>query len=244
MLSQLQTNETQTNALFEKVIEEIPTDNAQPEAPHVPPSDVEEIRTDEAITGKTASNTKPQKSGITKNDEPNPLLLDPYEFDLCTITIIYTRTRDTQVSVSVHSHKDEPIVKTYPQVEVRLPEQIEGVMQKLFEIWPDGKITATLVLLPTESDTKRKMVISIRAGSDTPIVLAGPAWQFPLPAPITSMLSELKELLPVHAMKKMEKEAKENSKTNLKPAAAKTSAPIAPKIIPARVDGKTQMTLF
>ena len=244
MLSQLQTNQTQTNALVEKVIEEIRADHAQPEASHVPPSDVEEIRTDEAITGKTASNTKPQKSGITKKEDPNPLLLDPYEFDLCTITIIYTQTRDSQVSVSVHSHKDEPVVKTYAQVEVRLPEQIEVVMQKLFEIWPDGKVTATLVLLPMESETERKMVISIRAGGDTPIVLAGPASQFPLPAPITSMLSELKELLPAHALKKMEKEAKEKPKTNTKSAATKTAAPIPAKSAPLSVDGKTQMTLF
>jgi hypothetical protein len=58
------------------------------------------------------------------------------------------------------------------------------------------------------------------------------------------MLDELKERLPARAMKKMEKEAKEKSKTNPRTAAAKTASPTPTKAVSLTVDGKTQMTLF
>ena len=203
-----------------------------------PPAEVEEIRTDETPAAKT----QPKRLAAEKKEDPSPLLLDPYEFDQCTITIVYTCIGDQQASVSIHNHKDDPIVKTFPLAEVPLPGQIEGVMSKLLEIWPDGKVSVTMVLLPLEGETERKMAVSIRAGNDTPIVQSGPASEFPLPTPITSMLDELKELLPARAMKKIEKEAKENSRTSPRTAASKTTP--ATKPATATKDGKTQMSLF
>lgn len=204
------------------------------------PVEVEEIRTEQAPAGKIHTrNAAPEKK-----EEPNPLLLDPYEFDHCAITIVYTRVGDQQASVSVHNHKDDPIVRSFPLVEVPLPLQIACAIEKLLEIWPDSKVSATMVLLPHESETERKMVVSIRAGSDTPIVLVGPVSEFPLPMPIATLLDELKELLPTRAMQKIKKEAKEKSKTPSQSAPTKltSSAPI--KSTPDKVDGKTQMTLF
>ena len=244
MMPQPQSSETKTDifepAVSEKLVEEAQADSVESGASNEQPTEVEEIRSDETPTGKM----QPKKHVAEKKEDPNPLLLDPYEFDQCTITIVYTRVGDQQASVSVHNHKDDPIVKTFALAEVPLPEQIDGVMKKLLEIWPDGKVSATMVLLPVEGEAGRKMVVSVRAGGDTPIVLSGPASELPLPAPITAMLDELKELLPARAMKKIEKEAKEKSKTNPKPAAAKTTSPTPTKVAPVKVEGKTQMTLF
>ena len=204
------------------------------------PVEVEEIRTEQAPAGKIHTrNAAPEKK-----EEPNPLLLDPYEFDHCAITIVYTRVGDQQASVSVHNHKDDPIVRSFPLVEIPLPLEIACVIEKLLEIWPDSKVSATMVLLPHESETERKMVVSIRAGSDTPIVLVGPASEFPLPPPISALLYELKESLPTRAMQKIEKEAKEKSRTLPKAATIKLSSPTPTKPTPDKVDGKTQMTLF
>lgn len=221
-----------------KPVEEVQVDTIKPDASHEPPAEVEEIRTDESPAAKA----QPKRRAAEEKEDPNPLLLDPYEFDECTITIVYTCVGDQQASVSIHNHKDEPIVKTFPLAEVPLPGQIEGVMSKLLEIWPDGKVSATMVLLPIESEIERKMVVSIRAGNDTPIVLSGPASTLPLPTPITAMLDELKELLPARAMKKIEKEAKEKSRTNPQTAASKTTPTTKPA--PVTKDGKTQMSLF
>ena len=244
MMPQPQSSETKTDifepAVSEKLVEEAQADTVKSGASNEQTAEIEEIRTEEMSTGKT----KPQKHVAEKKGDPNPLLLDPYEFDQCTITIVYTRVGDQQASVSVHNHKDDPIVKTFALAEVLLPEQIDGVMKKLLEIWPDGKVSATMVLLPVEGEAERKMVVSVRAGGDTPIVLSGPASELPLPAPITAMLDELKELLPARAMKKIEKEAKEKSRTNPKTTAAKTTSPTPTKAAPIKVDGKTQMTLF
>jgi hypothetical protein len=244
MMPQPQNIETKTvavePAVSEKLVEEAQADSVESGASNERPAEVEEIHSDEAPMGKT----QPKKRVAEKKEDPNPLLLDPYEFDQCTITIIYTHVGDQQASVSVHNHKDDPIVKTFPLAEVLLPEQVEGVMKKLLEIWPDGKVSATMVLLPGEGEAERKMVVSVRAGSDTPIVLSGRTSELPLPAPITAMLDELKELLPARAMKKMEKEAKEKSRTNPKTAAAKTTSPTPTKAAPVKIDGKTQMTLF
>jgi len=243
MMSQ-QTDETKTvavePAVSEKLVEEAQADSVESGASNEQPAEVEEIRSDETPTGKM----QPKKRVAEKKEDPNPLLLDPYEFDQCTITIVYTGVGDQQASVSVHNHKDDPIVKTFPLAEVLLPEQIDGVMKKLLEIWPDGKVSATMVLLPVEGEAERQLVVSVRAGGDTPIVLSGPASELPLPSPIIAMLNELKELLPARAMKKIEKEAKEKSRTNPKTAATKTTSPTPTKAAPVKVDGKTQMTLF
>jgi hypothetical protein len=217
------------------------------EEPVVPSSspavNVEEIHTE----SETAEKSTTTKRAVEKKEEPSPLLLDPYEFDQCTITIVYTRIGDKQATVSVHSHKDDPSLKTFPLVEVPLVEPIACVIEKVLEIWPDSKVSVTMVLLPKGNEAERQMVISIRAGNDTPVILAGIASQFPLPLPITALLEELKELLPNHAMQKIEKEAKERSKATSKAASAKVSSGVSPtpaKPVPATVDGKTQMTLF
>lgn len=204
------------------------------------PVEVEEIRTEQVPAGKVHT----RKATPEKKEEPNPLLLDPYEFDHCTITIVYTRVGDQQASVSVHNHKDDPIVKTFPLVEVPLPLEIACVIERLLEIWPDARVSVTMALLPREGEAERRMAVSIRTGGDTPIVLAGPASEFPLPPPITAVLDELKELLPTRAMQKIEKEAKEKSKTPSKAAPAKLTSSSPTKPTPGQVDGKTQMTLF
>ena len=207
--------------------------------PARPAVEVEEIRTEEALAGKPKAN----KHVAVQKEEPNPLLLDPYDFERCAITIVYSRVGDRQASVSVYNHKDDPIVKTFPLVEVPLPEEIAIVIEKLLEIWPDGKVSATMVLLPQEDETERRMVISIRTGNDTPIVLTGAASEFPLPPSITTLLEELKKLLPARAMQKIEKEAKERARNVSRLSTGKASSSTA-KPASANVDGKTQMTLF
>jgi hypothetical protein len=204
------------------------------------PVEVEEIRTEPASTSKV----QPRKSAPEKKEEPSPLLLDPYEFEHCTITIVYTRVGDQQATVSVHNHKDDPIVKTFPLVEVPLPLEIACVIEKLFEIWPDGRVSATMALMPREGEAERRTVVSIRAGSDTPVILAGPVSEFPLPTPIAALLDELKELLPARAMQRIEKEAKERSRTPSRAAPAKSMSSASAKPAPGQVDGKTQMSLF
>ena len=244
MMPQPQNNETKTDvvepAVSEELVEEVQADTVETNTSNEQPAEVEEIRSDEMPTGKMQL----KKRVAEKKEDPNPLLLDPYGFDQCTITIVYTRVGDQQASVSVHNHKDDPIVKTFPLADVPLPGQVEGVLKKLLEIWPDGKVSATMVLLPVEGEAERQLVVSVRAGGDTPIVLSGSASELPLPAPITAMLNELKELLPARAMKKIEKEAKEKSRANPKTAVAKTTSPTPTKAAPVKVDGKTQMTLF
>jgi hypothetical protein len=205
-----------------------------------PSGEVEEFRT---VTAEKQPAVHKAKHAEEK-EGPNPLLLDPYEFDHCTITIVYTRVGDQQASVSVHNHKDDPIVKTFPLVEVPLPLEIACVIERLLEIWPDARVSVTMALLPREGEAERRMAVSIRTGGDTPVVLAGPASEFPLPPPITSLLHELKELLPTRAMQKIEKEAKEKSKTPSKAAPAKLTSSAPTKPAAGQVDGKTQMTLF
>lgn len=204
------------------------------------PVEVEEIRTEPA----PASKVQTRKSAPEKKEEPSPLLLDPYEFDHCTITIVYTRVGDQQASVSVHNHKDDPIVRTFPLVEVPLPLEIACVIEKFLAIWPDARVSVTMALLPQEGEAERRMAVSIRAGGDTPIVLTGPASEFPLPTPITALLDELKELLPTRAMQKLEKEAKEKSRTLSKTAPTKSMSSALAKPASGQIDGKTQMSLF
>jgi hypothetical protein len=202
--------------------------------------EVEEIRTEPAPINKVQT----RKAAPEKKEETSPLLLDPYEFDHCTVTIVYTRVGDQQATVSVQNHKDDPIVRTFPLVEVPLPLEIACVIERLLEIWPDARASVTMVLLPRDGEVERKMAVSIRAGVDTPIVLAGPVSEFPLPTPITALLDELKELLPARAMQRIEKEAKEKSRipSRAAPTKSMSSAPARPAS--GQIDGKTQMSLF
>ena len=234
------TTDALASVVSEKPMEEAGVQPAGSSESSEQPVKVEEIRTEDALVGEAQT----KKLIAEKKEDPNPLLLDPYEFEQCTITVVYTRVGDQQVSVSVHNHKDEPIVKSFPLVEVPLPEQIAYVIEQLLEMWPDGKVSATMVLLPQEDESERKMVVSIRAGNDTPIVLAGLASEFPLPPPITALLKELEELLPARAMQKIENDAKARSKTNTRTTTVKATSSTPSKPGPIEVDGKTQMTLF
>ena len=85
----------------EEIVEEI----TRMETPAAAPA-IEEI--DTAPKPIAASPAKP--GAIQKREEPppNPLLLDPYEWERCTITVGYSLLPDGTVSVSVHNHKDEP----------------------------------------------------------------------------------------------------------------------------------------
>jgi hypothetical protein len=198
-----------------------------------------------ALPGKAM--TKPVAS---KREElpPNPLLLDPYEWDKCTITVGYSLLPNKQVSVSIHNHKDEPIVKEFPLEEVPLPEKIGGVMATLQSIWPTSPVNATVVLLPKPDNApERPIVASVRVSTDTPIVQEGVESNLPFPAPIVVMLEELKALMPERALKNIEKNAKTKTATPVKSAskftaskpAATVSAPAANKSV-----RKDQMTLF
>ena len=145
---------------------------------------------------------------------PNPLLLDPYEWDQCTITVGYSLLPDKKVSVSVHNHKDDPIVKEFPVEEVPLPEKISQVMATLQSIWPTSPVNATVVLLPKpENAPERPIIASVRVSTDTPIVQEGVESNLPFPAPIVAMLEELKALMPERALKNIEKNAKAKTAT-------------------------------
>ena len=234
-----QITETTDDALRAVTLNEN-TEMAEAGLADVNPVEVEEIRTEPV----PVNNAQTRKAAPEKQQEPSPLLLDPYEFDRCTITIVYTRVGDQQATVSVQNHKDDPMIKTFPLVEAPLPVQIACVMEQLFEIWPDGKVSATMALLPRVGEAERRTVVSIRAGGDTPIVLAGPVSEFPLPTAITTMLDELKALLPTRAMQKLEKEAKEKSKTPSRVAPTKSISSAPAKPASGQIDGKTQMSLF
>src|SRR5512139_3615028 len=98
--------------------------------------EIEEIDTEP----KTATQAKPVTVQRREEPPPNPLLLDPYEWDRCTITVGYSLLPDGTVSVSVHNHKDEPIVKIFPAIDVPMPEEISGVMNRLQTIWPASPV--------------------------------------------------------------------------------------------------------
>ncbi len=86
------------------------------------------------------------------------------------ITIVYTLLPDGNVSVSVHSHKDAPIVKTFPETEVPLPERVSRVINTLREIWPGSEVSATFALLPKGALEERTITVSVRVNRDTPLV--------------------------------------------------------------------------
>jgi len=131
--------------------------------------------------GKPASKT----TATREEQPPNPLLSDPYEWDQCTITLVYALLPDQTVSVSIHNHKDDPIVKSFKVAEIPLPNKISGVMATLQTIWPNSTVFATVVFLPKPADAvDRMIVVSVRAGSDTPIVQTG--MESDLPSPFKS----------------------------------------------------------
>ena len=198
-----------------------------------------------ALPGKAVTKLTPYKR---EEPPPNPLLLDPYEWDECTITVGYSILPDKKVSVSVHNHKDDPIVRKFPVEEVPLPEQISGVMATLQNIWPTSPVNAAVVLLPKpENAPERPIVASVRVSTDTPIIQEGVESNLPFPTPIVAMLEELKALMPERALKNIEKNAKVKTATAVKPTSKSTaSKPSATVSAPAANKNvrQNQMTLF
>lgn len=244
---------TPTSAITEMVETEAttpPPTEVQSEPPAAP-GVIEEIDTApkaqvaKALPGKAVTKPAPYKR---EEPPPNPLLLDPYEWDKCTITVGYSLLPDKKVSVSVHNHKDEPIVKEFPVDEVPLPEKISGVMETLQRIWPTSPVNATVVLLPKpDNSPERPIIASVRVSTDTPIVQEGVESNLPFPASIVAMLDELKALMPERALQNIEKNAKAKTAIAVKPASksmasrpsATVSAPAANKNV-----RQNQMTLF
>jgi hypothetical protein len=205
---------------------------------------VEEIDTTPKPVAANAikSLAKPVTAHRREEPPPNPLLLDPYEWAKCTITVGYSFLPDQTVSVSVHNHKDEPIVKTFPANDVPLPEKIRGVMTRLQTIWPASPVNVTVVLLPKQNEVaERSIIVSVRVSTDTPIIQEGVESNLPLPIPILVMLDELKTLIPERGLKNIEKNAKTKGATVARPAAKPAAPAVAPGIKNIRKD---QMTLF
>jgi hypothetical protein len=191
---------------------------------------------------KLATQAKPVTAAKREEPPPNPLLLDPYEWDRCTITVGYSLLPDGTVSVSVHNHKDEPIVKNFPAVDVPMPEEISGVMNRLQTIWPASPVNVTVVLLPKQDEAnERSIIASVRVANDTPIVQEGAESNLPFPAPVLAMLDELKTLIPERGLKNLEKNAKTKVATVTKPATKPSALAAAPVNKNIRKD---QMTLF
>lgn len=213
-------------------------------------NDIEEIDTAPAAeTAKAAPGKSVTEPGPYKREEPppNPLLLDPYEWDRCTITVGYSLLPDKKVSVSVHNHKDEPIVKEFPVEEVPLPEKISSVMAALQSIWPTCPVNATVVLLPKpDSAPERPIIALVRVATDTPIVQEGVESDLPFPTPIAAMLEELKALMPERALKNIERNAKAKAATTIRPASKSSVSKPAAANAPAanKYERKNQMTLF
>ena len=218
------------------------TNDAQDNLQSEPPQELEEIDSSEPVQ------PSPNLAKATKRDEPtpNPLLEDPYEWERCTITIRYSVLPDHTVSVSVYNHKDEPIVKIFPEGEVTLPERISGVMAMLQTIWPTSTVSATMALMPKLPEaTERTIITSIRAGSDTPIVQTDVEGKLPFPAPITQMLDELKASLPGRALQCIEKSAKTKTASVSKVTAKPSGKPVVkPTTAAANITNKSQMSLF
>lgn len=211
------------------------------------PQVIEEIDTSpKATVAKAVTKPVPYKR---EEPPPNPLILDPYEWDQCTITVGYSLLPDKKVSVSVHNHKDDPIVKEFPAEEVPLPEKISQVMATLQSIFPTSPVNATVVLLPKpEGAVERRIIASVRVSTDTPIVQEGVESNLPFPAPIVAMLDELKALMPERALKNIEKLAKAKTattaKTVAKPTATKPAAKATAPAAKKRNDHSDNLTLF
>jgi hypothetical protein len=215
---------------------------AQDDSKNKPQEDVEEI--DSSVPAKQS----PPPKATTRRDEPlpNPLVGDPYEWEQCTITIRYSLLPDHTVSVSVHNHKDEPIVRTFPEAEMSLPEGINSVVAMLQTMWPTSTVSATMVLMPKLPDAPERIVVtSIRAGSDTPIVQTDAVGNLAFPAQINHMLDELKSALPGRALKHIEKSAKTKVASVSKPAARPSSKPVVkPAATGTSAANKSQLSLF
>ena len=197
-------------------------------------------------TGKAVAKPAPNKR---EEPPPNPILLDPYKWDKCAITVGYSLLPNKKVSVSVHNHKDEPLVKQFPAEEVPLPEKISGVMATLQSIWPTSPVNVTVVLLPKPDHAlERPIIASVRVSTDTPIVQEGIESNLPFPAPIVEMLEELKALMPERALKNIEKLAKAKTaataKTVAKPLAKKPAAKATAPAAKKRNDHSDNLTLF
>lgn len=217
------------------------------------PQTIEEIDTAPKAQVAKALPAKAVTKTVTpyKREEPppNPLVLDPYEWDQCTITVGYSLLPDKKVSVSVHNHKDDPIVKEFPAEEVLLPEKISQVMATLQNIFPTSPVNATVVLLPKPDNAlERPIIASVRVSTDTPIVQEGVESNLPFPAPIVAMLDELKALMPERALKNIEKLAKAKTattaKTVAKPTATKPAAKATAPAAKKRNDHSDNLTLF
>jgi hypothetical protein len=227
---------------------------AAPESePAAAPQTIEEIDTAPKAQVAKALPAKAVTKTVTpyqrEEPPPNPLVLDPYEWDQCTITVGYSLLPDKKVSVSVHNHKDEPIVKEFPAEEVPLPEKISQVMATLQSIFPTSPVNATVVLLPKpENAPERPIIASVRVSTDTPIVQEGVESNLPFPAPIVAMLDELKALMPERALKNIEKLAKAKTattaKTVAKPTATKPAAKATAPAAKKRNDHSDNLTLF
>ena len=205
---------------------------------------VEEI---DSSTPVAAPGMPESRTTVSKEQSPsNPLLADPYEWDQCTITLVYALLPDQTVSISIHNHKDEPIVKSFPASEVLLPEKISSVMATLQAMWTESTVSATIVLMPKLAEaTERPIVVSVRAGNDTPIVQTGVESNLPFPTQINAMLDELKALLPTRALKRIEKDAKTKISPATKPVAKTGSKPATkPTTVAPAAVGKTQLSLF
>jgi hypothetical protein len=233
--------------LVENATSPQPPEEVESQAPRA----IEEIDTApkaqvaKALPGKPVAKVAPYKR---EEPPPNPLLLDPYEWDKCTITVGYSLLPDKKVSVSVHNHKDEPIVREFPVEEVPLPERISAVMATLQSIWPTCPVSATVVLLPKpENAPERSIIASVRVSQDTPIVQEGVESNLSFPAPIVAMLEGLKALMPERALKNIEKNAKAKATMPAKPASRSTTSKQA---APVGATGacknvrQNQMTLF
>ena len=211
------------------------------------PQVIEEIDTSpKATVAKAVTRPVPYKR---EEPPPNPLILDPYEWNQCTITVGYSLLPDKKVSVSVHNHKDDPIVKEFPAEEVPLLEKISQVMATLQSIFPTSPVNATVILLPKPEDAvERPIIASVRVSTDTPIVQEGVESNLPFPAPIVAMLDELKALMPERALKNIEKLAKAKTattaKTVAKPTATKPAAKATAPAAKKRNDHSDNLTLF
>jgi hypothetical protein len=219
--------------------------NTLPTDPAVPVMAESQVAVEEIDSSPAAPVSKQTSRTITRREEtiPNPLLEDPYEWDKCTITLVYALLADRSVTVSVHNHKDDPIVRSFAEKDVPLPAKIQGQMNMLKSIWPDSTISATIVLLPKSLDAAdRTVVVSVRANSDTPVIFTDLQTSLPFPAPIHAMLDELKTFLPTRALKRLEKDAKTKaapiSKTVGKTTPSSTVKPVPP------APAKTQLRLF
>ena len=250
------TNQVETEPPEAAQPEAIP-EKVEAEATNQPPAEESETSAapqsiEEIDTAPKAQLAKalPGKPAPYKREEPppNPLILDPYEWNRCTITVGYSLLPDKKVSVSVHNHKDDPIVREFPLEEVPLPEKInqcDGDLAKHLPHKPGKRYGGSSA--ETENTPERPIIASVRVSTDTPIVQEGVESNLPFPAPIVAMLEELKALMPERALKNIEKLAKAKTATPVKPtnkSATQSQLPKQVRQAPRRTTSQDQMKLF